>query len=144
MRHLDIKTAEERNPESLLPPPIEQEETLHPNTERLNQVLSGLHPSKRAGFLQTAYTRVIKGLKDDNNNNYIPADELAILISLWGDESEETNMQKTYLKFLANAENSELKQGQDQWAARQNARTIIDRQKSEIRKMFQLHAADYF
>ncbi len=145
MRHLDIKTPEERNPESLLPPPIDQEgEKLHPNTERLKAVLADLHPSKRAGYLQTAYTRIIKGLSDDSDSNYMPADELAVLISLWGEESEETVMQKTYLKFLANAEKAELKQGQEKWNARQNARSNIQRQRSEIKKMFALQAADYF
>lgn len=145
MRHLDIKSPEERNPESLLPPPTDQEGgKLHPNTERLNEVLANLHPSKRAGYLQTAYTRIVKGLRDDSDSNYIPADELAVLISLWGDESEEAVMQKTYLKFLANTEKAQLKQGQEQWTARQNARSIIQRQRSEIKKMYELHAADYF
>ncbi len=145
MPHLRLKTAEERNPESLLPPPVvDESEKMHPNAKRFDDMLAKLHPSKRRGYIETAYARIMRGLGDDNEKNYIPADQLASLISKWLPDLEASPRQIHYLERLADAEYSKLKQGEEELMARQSARSIILSKKEEIKKLLSMQGGQFF
>jgi len=136
--HTNLTLKTERSPESLIPQAnIDNNDTdIHPNTERLEQHLVKLHPSKRAAYLETAYVRAIKELPDNNANNFIPALQLAGIIDRWMPASQDKYRKISYLKSTANRTEANNENS--------TPYSIIADEKRQLKALFGGQRADFF